>query len=282
MPYLPGNTAQRIAELRSQRGLTQEQLSDAIACAGLGHYARSTISRVESGEVKNVSSEMIMALARYFDVTADFLLGLTDIPDKKNYELSELGLSYEAARKLLFREVNPDALNRFIECKSFAELCERIACFYHSAMTETYTNVDGLFSGIRNLPVYAEALGYTIPESEQDKLKRDLSVLRNPIEVQKHQAVEQFKMVMDELTDLMYSGIDPKAMIMDNEAFRKAAEKNKREEKIADISEINQANIPDAIFDVVSQMLGIPEEGKESYLQLLKLMNERLNKNGKD
>lgn len=89
-------------------------------------------------------------------------------------------------------------------------------------------------------------------------------------------------MVMDELTDLMYSGIDPKAMIMDNEAFRKAAEKNKREEKRADISEINQANIPDAIFDVVSQMLGIPEEGKESYLQLLKLMNERLNKNGKD
>ena len=89
-------------------------------------------------------------------------------------------------------------------------------------------------------------------------------------------------MVMDELADLMYSGIDPEAMIMDNEAFRKAAEKNKREENRADTSEINQANLPDAVFDVVSQMLGIPEEGKESYLQLLKLMNERLNKNGKD
>ena len=150
MPHLPGNIAQRLAELRYQRGLTQEQLSKEMYASGLGYYDRSTISRAESGGVTNVSSELVMALSKYFDVTADFLLGLTDIPDKKNYELSELGLSYEAARKLLFREVDPDALNRFIECGSFAELTERIADFYHSSMTETYAKVDSLFRGIRD------------------------------------------------------------------------------------------------------------------------------------
>ena len=40
MPYLPGNTAQRLTELRSQKGLTQEQLCSELARAGLGFYDR--------------------------------------------------------------------------------------------------------------------------------------------------------------------------------------------------------------------------------------------------
>ena len=64
-------------------------------------------------------------------------------------------------------------------------------------MTETYAKVDGLFRGIRNLSNYAEDLGYEIPESERDSIKRKLSVLKDPVKEQKEMAVEQFKKVMD-------------------------------------------------------------------------------------
>ncbi len=278
MPYLPGNIAQRLAELRYQNGLTQEQLSKEMYDAGLGFFDRSTISRAETGEVSNVSSELVMALSKYFGVTADFLLGLTDIPDKKNYELSELGLSYEAARKLLHREVNPDALNRFIECKSFAELTERIAEFYHSSMTETYAKVDGLFRGIRDLSGYAEDLGYTVPESERDSMRRKLSVLKDPVKDQKEMAVEQFGKVMDELAAMMRSGVDPKAMIMDDDTFRKKAESDKTGNGLAVSPAIQNEKVCDMIFDYIAEMLHIPEEGREAFSLLLNTMiNKGLN-----
>ncbi|MBR2562102.1 MAG: helix-turn-helix transcriptional regulator [Eubacterium sp.] len=281
MPHLPGNIAQRLAELRYQRGLTQEQLSKEMYAAGLGYYDRSTISRAESGGVTNVSSELVMALSKYFDVTADFLLGLTDIPDKKNYELSELGLSYEAARKLLFREVDPDALNRFIECGSFAELTERIADFYHSSMTEIYAKADGLFRGIRDLSDNAEDLGYVIPESEKESLKRKLSVLPDPVKEQKRIAVEQFKKVMDELADMMRSGVDPKAMVMDDDTFRKKAGNDHSGHGPADAQAIPGGKAPDEVFASISKIFGIPEEGRDAYLQLLSIMNKKLiEKNG--
>lgn len=281
MPHLPGNIAQRLAELRYQKGLTQEQLSKEMYAAGLGYYDRSTISRAESGGVTNVSSELVMALSKYFDVTTDFLLGLTDIPDKKNYELSELGLSYEAARKLLFREVNPDALNRFIECGNFAELTERIADFYQSSMTEIYAKADGLFRGIRDLSDTAEDLGYAIPESEKESLRRKLSVLPDPVKEQKQMAVEQFEKVMDELADMMRSGIDPKSMVMNDEAFREKADRDATGIDMAVTPSLPDGKVPDEVFESISKMFGIPEEGRDAYLQLLNIMNEKLiEKNG--
>ena len=37
---------------------------------------------------------------RLFNVSTDFLLGETNIPDRKNYDIAELGLSVEAAKNL--------------------------------------------------------------------------------------------------------------------------------------------------------------------------------------
>lgn len=280
MPYLPGNTAQRLTELRSQRGLTQEQLCSELARAGLGYYDRSTISRVESGAVINISSELIAALVKYFDVTADFLLGLTDIPDKKNYELSELGLSYEAARKLLRREVNPDALNRFIECKSFAGLCEKIARFYHSSMTETYAKVDGLFAGIRGLADCADKLGYALTDEQKKELQIDLSSLSDrldPVHVQKQDVIDSFTKVMDELGDMMNEGIDPEAMIMTDEAFRRRIQ---TEEHGSIEPVMSQEEMAERAMQGVETLLsGLGLDGKEdkaAFMQLLTSINKQL------
>lgn len=280
MPYLLGNTAQRLIELRSQKGLTQEQLCSELARAGLGFYDRSTISRVESGAVTNISSELIAALVKYFDVTADFLLGLTDIPDKKNYELLELGLSYEAARKLLRREVNPDALNRFIECRSFAGLCEKIARFYHSSMTQTYAKVDGLFAGIRGLAGCADELGYVLTEEQKKALQTDLSSLSeslDPGRVQKQDVIDSFTKVMDELGDMMNEGIDPEAMIMSNEAFRRKAQTEKDGSTEAVMSQEEMEEQAMQGVETLLSDLGLDgKEDKAAFMQLLTSINKQL------
>ena len=43
-------------------------------------------------------------IAKEFEVSTDFLLGVTDIPDRMNYDIAELGLSVQAAKKISTQE----------------------------------------------------------------------------------------------------------------------------------------------------------------------------------
>ena len=63
--------AKRVFELCKARGISQEKLGKAV---GLSHKAISTI---ESG-ARSTTIEKLIALARYFEVSTDYLLGLKD------------------------------------------------------------------------------------------------------------------------------------------------------------------------------------------------------------
>lgn len=65
-----GILSERVLQLRKQRGLSQKELGDAV---GLSHKAISTI---ESGS-RGTSLEKLIALAKFFGVSTDYLLGLT-------------------------------------------------------------------------------------------------------------------------------------------------------------------------------------------------------------
>ena len=65
--------AARVHELRLKKGISQRQLGEAI---GLSHKAISTI---ESGS-RHSSITKLVALARFCDVSAVYLLGLRDTP----------------------------------------------------------------------------------------------------------------------------------------------------------------------------------------------------------
>lgn len=60
-----------LSELREDRGLTQKQLAEEF------HVSNSSISSLETG-YRVPSVEMLVNLAAYFDVTTDYLLGLSD------------------------------------------------------------------------------------------------------------------------------------------------------------------------------------------------------------
>ena len=60
-----------LAELREDKGLKQKQLADEL------HISSSSISAFETGyRLPNI--ETLSLLAKYFDVTLDYLVGLTD------------------------------------------------------------------------------------------------------------------------------------------------------------------------------------------------------------
>lgn len=61
----------RIKELRKENGLTQQQVADAIG------KKREVYRRYESGERK-LRTEILIALAEFYDVSTDYILGMTD------------------------------------------------------------------------------------------------------------------------------------------------------------------------------------------------------------
>ncbi len=95
--YLPALSNVRLADLMKEHNISQPELAKEIGCS------KSTINRFISGAKGTLTHEQVLKIARLFNVSTDFLLGETNIPDRKNYDIAELGLSVEAAKDISLR-----------------------------------------------------------------------------------------------------------------------------------------------------------------------------------
>ena len=126
--HLPGSLGDRVRELRERDKLTQGELAARIGTSA------STLSRIEKGEIESPGSDIVVKLARVFCVSTDFLLGVTDYPDRKNYEVGQLGLSPEAARRLNSGEVDMNALNRMVMNPCFPTVSRNISSYLDGSL----------------------------------------------------------------------------------------------------------------------------------------------------
>ena len=142
--YLPGKLCDRVRDLREEWGLTRKELAERSG------VDESLLGRIENNKNKKVSDEAVQALAIFFSVSTDFLLGLTDIPDRKNYDIEELGLSFQAARNLYTGVVNVQVVNLLLEDPQFAVLSNHVADFFDETMAAGYAARNQLY-GRRDL-----------------------------------------------------------------------------------------------------------------------------------
>lgn len=130
--YLPGGARERILDLMKERKLTQKELAARIG------VTESALSRFLSGASDRLDSEALLRIARCFGVSADFLLGETAVPDRKNYEIIELGLSAQAARNLYTGRVCADVVSRLLESLRFAELTFLLQRYFIGTLAQGY------------------------------------------------------------------------------------------------------------------------------------------------
>ena len=126
---LPGNKRERVKDLRMERGLSLSELASRVGCN------ETTLGRYERGETDRIGDEIVRSLAREFDVSIDYLMGETDIPYVKNFDISELGLSAESAQRLLTRKVNVEVVNRMLEHPNFPVLTLMISQYFHDTFS---------------------------------------------------------------------------------------------------------------------------------------------------
>ena len=91
---------ERLRDLRAERGV---DLKDVAAATGL---SASALSTYENDERKDISHRAVIALAEYYGVTADYILGLTEIKNHPRAELHELHLDDNTMMLLKSGEIN--------------------------------------------------------------------------------------------------------------------------------------------------------------------------------
>ena len=78
---------ERLKDLRVERGLTLEQLAEQT------HLSKSALGSYEAEDFKDISHYAIIKLAKFYGVTADYLLGLSETKNHPNTDLADLRLS---------------------------------------------------------------------------------------------------------------------------------------------------------------------------------------------
>lgn len=104
---------ERLKDLRIERGLTLEQLS---AETGI---SKSALGKYEADDFKDISPFSMVELAKFYGVTTDYLLGLTEQKDHPNTELDALHLGDDAIEVLRTGKFNHRLLSELICHKNF-------------------------------------------------------------------------------------------------------------------------------------------------------------------
>ena len=95
---------ERLKDLRVECGLTLEQLAEKT------HLSKSALGSYEGDDLKDISHYAIINLAKFYGVTADYLLGLSETRNHPNADLADLRLSDDMIELLKSGLVNNSLL----------------------------------------------------------------------------------------------------------------------------------------------------------------------------
>ena len=143
--YLPGKIRDRIQDLMKSRKVTQAELATKIGCS------ESALSRFIGGKTDKLGDESIIRIAKAFNVSTDFLLGVTTVPDRKNYEIDELGLSAQASRNLYAGKANAQVVNYLLESPRFLELTYILEQYFNDTVAAGYAAQNQLYTTLSSL-----------------------------------------------------------------------------------------------------------------------------------
>ena len=172
--WLPADTRNRLLDLCKSRKISQSQL------AGVIGVNRSALSRFFSGKTDSLSHEHVIAIANYFNVTTDFLLGETDDPGRINYDIGELGLTVKAAECLYTHKVDPVVLCKLLEHERCGELMHEIGLYLDETMAAGIAAQNQLFNSLSNL-LRGHAAEHPEDKSAAEDAAQTVLAMRQPL-----------------------------------------------------------------------------------------------------
>lgn len=255
LPIEPGQAGQRIQDLLRNKKMSQTKLADAL------EISPATMSRYVKGET-DIPHTVLLKLARYFKVSTDFLLGLTDIPYTTNFDIDKLGLIEDAARSLLGRKVNLDAVNWLLTQKNFIELTQQIADFREGTEVVALASVNRMY-GVLIRALQKQSRLHPEDKNAAAMVQRDLKEnVTEPTVPSTALMRTSFEAIIDDLVRGAVKHSSDSQKLTGNIMRELIANLEARSGSF-DLKCITIEQIADAVSDVVIES-GVPEEQQEA------------------
>ena len=264
--YLPADVRKRIVDVMRERKMTQRELALRI------DVNESTISRFLSGKTEKLSEESVIRIARVFNVSTDFILGTTVIPDKKNYDISELGLSVEAAKNLYTGKVNNDVVNRLLENPRFAMVTYMIAQYMddtlargYAAQNQMFATVGSLLLGQNQAPEAVQA-ARTAYQADQTTIQNTFMTVVKEIKKEAGSDLVAAKAISKEATEKMFAELT-KGQDMQNPTITPEAVVDAITGSISGVDGVNQEaldNFNKALLGLMQTMVLPEDDGQDN------------------
>lgn len=174
--------------------MKQQELADQLG------LTRRTVVKMESDDpVSTIPHPVLIRLSEIFDVSVDYLLGLTDVPCRDNATAENLGLSETAIRVLMSDEVNKQFLNKLLCSSKFIELANMADLYFEDVEREGYDKSNAIFSGaLSQIDEYKEVIGYKDKGYDKDVLKVK-SAIQDYDEIKMSKLLNLFEHVLIEI-----------------------------------------------------------------------------------
>ena len=267
MALLPGTPGERISDLCNGSHITQKELAKRIGISA------PQLSRIVSGETKTVNSEILIAIANEFKVSADYILGLSNISVRKSYDISELGLSENAVRGLVTGTVDVEILNRLLEHKNFPYLISLIRIYFRETAKLGITARNQIID-FATAPL--SDIMKNRPENRAE-VKHDMQFLNaqklgvHEAEIEKIKSV--FLAILRDIKKDIDNGEQPGEVAVASmlQAIREEVNDCQHEA-------LSMENITDTVTEQIGKLTHIDEECTELFRELVKKMMEQMGK----
>jgi len=114
---------ERLKDLRIEHNLTLEQLAD------LTGLSKSSLGNYETDNFKEISSYALIKLAKFYNVTADYLLGLTERKSNSEINIADLNLTDETIKIFKNEQIDIALFCELAEHKDFIKLLADIQIY---------------------------------------------------------------------------------------------------------------------------------------------------------
>ena len=136
---------ERLKDLRVERGLTLEQLS---AETGI---SRSALGKYEADDFKDISPFSMVELAKFYGVSTDYLLGLTEQKNHPNTELEALHLGDDVIEVLKTGKFNHRLLSELICHKDFQRFMLDAEIYVDRIADMRVNNMNAVLEAVRQM-----------------------------------------------------------------------------------------------------------------------------------
>ncbi len=268
--YLPGDTRQRIQDLIKSRKITQAELAEKVG------LSNSALSRYLQGRTTNLGDGFIIRIAKYFDVSTDFLLGETDIPDRKNYDIEELRLSAETAKLLYTGKVDASVLNQLIEHPRFPQLLLLLARYRDETMIAGINAMNQILTFIRSLTLDQANLHPEDADTAKNAAQDLRLLVTPPVTADTNTIQNLFMQIVRDIKKNAESASEAQQAAT-TEVLKLLRENLTKDGESVDLSKLTAEDLTIAVMKTISEA-GIPEEKLTSlgasFLDLLNALKE--------